>query len=143
VTIVRSKGPSIVALALLVIAAAISLIVGLKALRRALRFAGRDPRELAAACRRDIVGYLADQGFDLPPSATMAEVGAALDRYYAVEAGLFVRSTTLARFGPPNQSAAALTRARRELRRIRRDLRHQLSVLNRFRGAISLRSLTV
>ena len=142
-TVVRDKGPSIVALAFLVLAVAVGAIIGLKALRRAMRFAGRDPRVLAAACRRDIVGYLADQGLTLAPSATLAEVGGALDRYYAVDADPFVRATTLARFGPPAQAQAALTRARRELRRIRSDLRHQLGAVSRFRGAVSLRSLTM
>jgi hypothetical protein len=143
VTVVRDKGPSIVALAFLVLAVALGAIVGLKALRRAMRFAGRDPRALATACRRDIVGYLADQGLTLSPSATLGEVGDALDRYYAVDAGPFVRATTVARFGRPGDVEAALTRARRELRRIRRDLRHQVGAVSRFRGAVSLRSLTM
>jgi hypothetical protein len=142
-TTVRDQGPSIVALAFLVLAAAIGLIVGLKALLRALRFSGRDPRALAAACRRDLVGFLADQGFELSPSATLAEVGAILDRYYAVDGGTFVRATALARFGPPDAAEEAVSQARRELRRLRRDLRHQLSAMSRFRGAISLRSLTI
>jgi hypothetical protein len=142
-TIVRDKGPSIVALAFLVLAAAIGLVVGLKGLLRALRFAGRDPRNLASACRKDIVGFLADQGYELPPSASLAEVGQELDRYYAVDAGPFVRWASVARFARPSEADAAVARARRELRRVRRDLRHQLSLLSRFRGAISLRSLTL
>ena len=142
-TVVRDKGPSIVGLAFLVLAAAIGLVVGLKALRRALRFAGRDPRTLATACRKDIVGFLADQGFELPPSASLAEIGEALDRYYAIDASPFVRSASVARFARPSESDAAVVRARRELRRMRRDLRHQLSATSRFRGAISLRSLTL
>jgi protein-glutamine gamma-glutamyltransferase len=142
-TVVQDKGPSIVALAFLVLAAAVGLVIGIKALRRALRFTGSDPRSLAAACRRDLVGYLADQGFELAPSATLAEVGAVLDRYYAVDGRPFVEAATLARFGRPGDVDEAASRARRELRRIRRDLRHQLSVLSRFRGAVSLRSLTI
>jgi transglutaminase-like putative cysteine protease len=142
-TVVRDKGPSLVALAFFVLAALVGAIVGLKTLRRTLRFAGHDPRALASACRRDIVGFLADQGFDLSPSATLAEVGEILDRYYAVDGRSFVRATALARFGPPAGADDAVARARRELRRLRRDLRHQLSAMSRFRGAISLRSLTV
>ena len=117
--------------------------MGVKAIRRALRFSGRDPRTLATACRRDIVGFLADQGLDLPLSATMKEVGQALDLYYAVDGRPFVSATTTARFGPPREAQDAVTRARRELRRVRRDLRHQLSLVSRVRGAISLRSLTM
>jgi hypothetical protein len=141
--IVRDKGPSIVALAFIILAAGIGLIVGLKALRRTLRFASHDPRALAAACRRDLVGYLADQGFELAPSATLSEVGRILDRYYAVDAREFSSAAALARFGPPSVAGDAVERARRELRRLRRDLRHQLSAVSRFRGAISLRSLTI
>jgi hypothetical protein len=66
-----------------------------------------------------------------------------LDRYYAVDGRPFVEAATLARFGRPGDVDEAASRARRELRRIRRDLRHQLSVLSRFRGAVSLRSLTI
>jgi transglutaminase-like putative cysteine protease len=142
-TVVRDKGPSIVALAFLVLAAAIGLVVGLKALRRALRFAGRDPRTLATACRKDIVGFLADQGIELPPSASLAEIGEALDRYYAIDASLFVRWASIARFARPSEADAAVARARRELGRMRRDLRHQISATSRFRGAISLRSLAL
>jgi hypothetical protein len=142
-TIVRDKGPSIVALAFLVLAGALSAVIGLKALLRAVRFAVRDPRALASACRKDLVGYLADQGYELPQSATLADVGEALDRYYAVDADSFVRWATVARFARPSESQDAVDRARRELRRVRRDLKHQLSATSRFRGAISLRSITV
>jgi hypothetical protein len=60
-----------------------------------------------------------------------------------VDAGPFVRSATVARFGRPAQAEDAVVRARRELKRVRRDLKHQLSATSRFRGAVSLRSLTV
>jgi transglutaminase-like putative cysteine protease len=143
VTIVRDKGPSIVLLALLVLIAAAGLVMGLKAVRRAVRFAGRDPRALASACRRDIIGFIADQGFDLPPSATLADVGRALDRYFAVDATPFVRFATVARFGPTREAEEAVRRARRELRRVRRDLRNRMSAMSRIRGAVSLRSLTM
>jgi transglutaminase-like putative cysteine protease len=142
-TVVRDKGPSIVGLALLVLAVAMGLVVGLKALLRALRFAGKDPRALATACRKDLVGYLADQGHELPPSATLADVAHVLDRYYAVDAGSFARYAAVARFARQDECEQAAGRARRELRRVRRDLRHQLSAMSRFKGAISLRSLTV
>jgi transglutaminase-like putative cysteine protease len=142
-TVVRDNGPSLVFLAFLVLAGVIGLIVGLKALLRAFRFRNRDPRTLAAACRRDLMGFLADQGFELSPSATLAEVGQLLDRYYAVDGKNFVRAATLARYGPPSVAGEAVERARRELRRLRRDLRQQLGAMSRFRGAVSLRSLSM
>jgi hypothetical protein len=90
-----------------------------------------------------VVGFLADQGVDVPPSATMPEIGATLDRFYSVDAGSFVRDVTLARFGPPAQAGEALRRARRDLREIRRGLRRRLGAVSRVRGALSLRSLSV
>ncbi len=143
VGVARDKGPSIVVLAFLVIAAGALGIIGLKTIRRTLRFAGRDPREQAGACRRDLMAYLADQGVDVPPSATLAELGHLVDRYFAVDAGPFVRAATVARFGPPVAAGSALTRARRELRRVRHDMRQRIGFTSRVRGAVSLRSLTV
>ena len=143
VGVVRDKGPSIVVLAFLVIAIGAGVVIGLKTVRRTLRFTGRDPRELAGACRRDLMAYLADQGMDVPPSATLQEIGALVERYFAVEAGPFVRAATIARFGPPDQARVELIRARRELRRVRRDIRNRINVTSRVRGALSLRSLAV
>ena len=142
-SVVRDKGPSIVVLAFLVIAAAAIGVIGLKTVRRTLRFTGRDPRELAGACRRDLMAYLADQGMDVPESATLPELGELVERYFAVDAGPFVRAATIARFGPPDQARVELIRARRELRRVRRDMRNRLNVTSRVRGALSLRSLAV
>jgi len=111
--------------------------------RRTLRFAGRDPRELAGACRRDLMAYLADQGLEVPPSATLLELGQIVDRYFGVDAGPFVRAATIARFGRPDEANVELVRARRELRRVRRDMRNRINVTSRVRGALSLRSLAV
>jgi transglutaminase-like putative cysteine protease len=140
---VRDRGPSLILVLLVVLGGAFAAIVGLKAIRRSARFATRDPRELATACRRDVVGYLADQGVELAPSATLPEIGATLERYYAVSAEPLVRDLTLARFGPPSVAPAALRRARRELREVRRGLRRRLGIISRLRGAASLRSLMV
>ena len=140
---VRDRGPSLILVLLVVIGGAFAAIVGLKAVRRSARFATRDPRELASACRRDVVGYLADQGVDVSPSATLPEIGATLERYYAVSAEPLVRDLTLARFGPPSGAPDALRRARRELREVRRNLRRRLGIISRVRGSASLRSLSV
>jgi protein-glutamine gamma-glutamyltransferase len=142
-TVVRDRGLSIFALLAIVIGCGIAAVLVLKAIRRSARFATRDPRDLATACRRDVVGFLADQGVDLPRSATMPEIGSTLERFYSVDASSFVRDVTLARFGPPRQAGAAVRRARRDLREVRRGLRHRLGVASRMRGAVSLRSLTL
>jgi hypothetical protein len=143
VSTVRDRGPSLLLLVVLVLGGAYAAVVLLKAVRRSARFATRDPRALAGACRRDLVGYLADQGIELPSSATLPEIGTALDRYYAVNADPLVGDLTVARFGAPAEAREALGRARRELRDLRRLLRRRVSVLNRLRGAASLRSLAL
>ena len=89
------------------------------------------------------MAYLADQGMDVPESATLSELGELVDRYFAVDAGPFVRAATIARFGPPDRARVELIRARRELRRVRRDIRNRINVTSRVRGALSLRSLAV
>jgi transglutaminase-like putative cysteine protease len=142
ITVVRDRGMSLLALVALVLGGAFAAVVLLKAIRRSARFATRDPRALASACRQDVVGYLADQGVDLPPSATMQEIGAMLERFYSVDADLFVHDVTVARFGPPDKAGGALRNARHELRAIRRGLRRRLGVTSRLRGAVSLRSLS-
>jgi transglutaminase-like putative cysteine protease len=142
-TVVRDRGLSLFALLAIVIGCGIAALLVLKAIRRSTRFATRDPRELASACRRDVVGFLADQGVDLPRSATMPEIGSMLERFYSIDASSFVRDVTMARFGPPQQAGAAVRRARRDLRDVRRGLRHRLGVGSRVRGAVSLRSLSV
>lgn len=142
-TVVRDQGPGLIALLSMVLGGAVAALVVLKAVRRSARFATRDPRALAGACRRDVVGYLADQGVELPESASMSEIGTTLQRFYSVDASPFVKDVTLARYGPPTQAGEALRRARRDLREVRRRLRQRLSVVDRVRGALSIRSLSV
>jgi protein-glutamine gamma-glutamyltransferase len=139
--VVRDRAPSLIMLVLFVIGVGVAGVIALKAVRRALRFASRDPRRLAGACRRDLIAFLADQGVEVAPSATLAQVGEAVEREFSVPAAAFVRATALARFGPPEEAGRAAGRARRELRRLRSQLRHALSAVERARGAVSLRSL--
>jgi hypothetical protein len=109
--------------------------------RRALRFASRDPRRIAGACRRDVIAFLADQGIQVAPSATLAQLGATVEQEFRVPTRAFVRAAGTARFGPPDEAGLAVGTARRELKRLRRRLRRALSSLERARGAVSLRSL--
>jgi len=134
---------SILSLVLLVLAGAISALLGLKRARRELRFVTRDPRVLAGACRRDVAGFLADQGVSLPWSTTLAELGRVVEREFVVDAAPFVRSASLARFGRPADAEEAARRARRELRVLRKQMRRELPAAARVRGAFSLRSLVV
>lgn len=118
------------------------LLVAAKTARRQLRFASKEPRRIASACRSDLVGYLADQGVDAPPSLTLSELGELVETEFAVNSDPYVHSLSEARFGPPAESGPAIRRARRELRLLRRELGRQLSFGRRLRGTLSVRSLT-
>jgi transglutaminase-like putative cysteine protease len=137
-----SGGLGIVTLVLLIVLAASVLLALTKVLRRGLRFLTRDPRRVASACRRDLVGFVADQGISLPESATNAELGRIVADRFGIDAHRLVEALTLARFGPPETARPAAARARRELRRVRKTLRARLTVPRRTRGLLSLRSLT-
>jgi protein-glutamine gamma-glutamyltransferase len=134
-------GMGIVKLVLLVGLAAALLLAGAKLVRRGARFLTRDPRGVAAACRGDLAGFLADQGVSVPESATPAEVGRIVEERFGIGSHGLAEALTLARFGPPETAGPAALRARRELRRLRRALRAHLSLARRARGLLSLRSL--
>jgi hypothetical protein len=101
----------------------------------------RDPRRIAGACRRELVDFLRDQGATLLPSATVREVGAAVEAQYFIETDTFVTAITEARFAPQDRARPAARRARRELRELLRSLRHELTRTERALGFVSLRSL--
>ena len=127
--------------ALLALAAALILVL-MKLVRRAARFATRDPRGIARACRRDLAGFVADQGLHVPASATNAEVGDLVADRFGVDPDPLLAAVTVARFGPPEVAGPAADRARNELRRLRRALRARLPLGRRARGLLSVRSLT-
>jgi hypothetical protein len=115
--------------------------LGLKALRRRVRLAASDPRRVATACRRDLVGYLADQGVDVPESTTLTELGERVATRYGVDTTYFVRAASEARFGGPERAPEAARIARRELRTLERGIRRELTPTARARGAFRARSL--
>jgi transglutaminase-like putative cysteine protease len=127
---------------LLLVALGLAAAIGLlKAALRRARFLTRDPRRVAAACRRELAGFLADQRVAVPESATATEVAELLRRQTGLDAYRFVDALDTARFGPPAGALAASQRARAELRELVRGLRQQLSTWERARGLVSLRSL--
>jgi transglutaminase-like putative cysteine protease len=135
-------GIGIVALvALLALAAALLLAVA-KVARRTVRFATRDPRGIATACRRDLAGFVADQGLEVPESATNAEVSALVSERFGVDPDPLMSALTVARYGPPELAEPAAGRSRHELRGLRRALRSHLTLGRRTRGLLSVRSLT-
>ena len=84
------RGTGIATLLLAVWLAAALLLAAAKLVRRGLRFLTRDPRGIAGAVRRDLVGFMADQGVAVPASATPTELGAILERRFGVDSSRLV-----------------------------------------------------
>ena len=77
-----------------------------KLLRRRSRYLTRDPRRLAAAARRELADFLADQGSPCRPSATPDELRQLVREELGVDAGPSPPRSPQARYGPPGRSAA-------------------------------------
>ncbi len=126
-------------LALLLGGALAAIVIAKVAVRRG-RYLTRDPRRLAAACRRELADYLVDQNIDAARSATLHELGSLVRHELAVEPDAFVAAATAARFGPPAGAERAAHDARRELRKLTRAMRGRMRTRDRLRGLVSLRS---
>jgi transglutaminase-like putative cysteine protease len=118
-----------------------ALIALTKVVVRRGRYLTRDPRRSAAACIRELVDFVADQGRAVPPGATISELAALVAHELAVDARPFAEAAESARYGTPSGAAAAATRARLELRRLRSAIRRELTIFERLAGLLSLRSL--
>ena len=83
------------------LAAALAGVVATKLVLRRVRYLSRDPRRVAAACRRELADFLLDQRIDAARSATLHELGALVRDELTVDPDAFVAAATAARFGPP------------------------------------------
>jgi hypothetical protein len=128
-------------LTLVALAALVAAGVGLKNTLRRLRFRASGPRAVARACRGELQAYLADQGIDAPPGATLGELARIVQERLSVDAGRFTAAATAARYAPLDRAEDAAREARIELRRLLRLIRSRLTRSRRLRGAFSLRSL--
>ena len=127
---------------LLAVACVWMLAVGLgKAVRRRLRYLSRDPRRIATASRQELEAYLRDQGADVGPNVTLAELQRAVRLELGLDGRAFAAAVARARYGPPETVEQGATKARAELRRLLRAARRDLSLWARFRGFVSLRSV--
>jgi transglutaminase-like putative cysteine protease len=140
-SVVSDPEESLLRLLALLTVALLLLVMLVKLGLRRLRYVTRNPRKLAAACRRELADYLVDQRIPVPESATVTELGEIVRHQTAVDPESFVEAVNTARYGPAYDADAAARRARRELRRIERMLRGRLSIWERLRGLVSLRSL--
>jgi transglutaminase-like putative cysteine protease len=132
---------SLIGLLLLLATALTAALWALKLLRRRARYLTRDPRRLAGAVRLDLVDFLVDQRLPISASATPHEVGDELERSVGVHGERLAEALAEARYGPEGGAEAAVARARRELRAVRRRIRGRLGLGDRVRGLLSLRSL--
>jgi hypothetical protein len=128
-------------LLLAALAAAVGGIVLVKVGFRLTRGARRDPRGVASACRQELASFLVDQRIEAPRSATLGELGAIFRREFGVDPEAFVTAATAARFGPSEGAATAALTAKRELRALLEIARRSLTLRERARGLLSLRSL--
>jgi transglutaminase-like putative cysteine protease len=140
-TRLRDRSPSLLLLLMLVALGAVVVIALAKLTVRRSRYLTRDPRRIAAACRRELLDFLRDQSLEPPPGATLTDVADELETKLGVHGRRFVAAATAARFGSPDQAAEEARRSRRELRSLLRVLRRRLSGAERARGLLSLRSL--
>jgi transglutaminase-like putative cysteine protease len=133
--------PSLLLFLLLLAGGVATVIVVAKQGRRRLRYLSRDPRRIAVACARELAEFLADQRLPTARASTFHELGEAIEERLGVDATEFTRAATAARYGPLERAGEAASRARRELREVKRRLRRSLFLLDRVRGLVSVRSL--
>jgi hypothetical protein len=136
-----SELPPTPLLVLLALGLAAGAVPALKAVRRRSGLRSADPRAVARACRRELAGILVDQRLDVPPAATLAELGVAAREELGVETNALVAAASAARYAAPDEARGAARRVGSELRELRRGLRVGLSRTARLRGALSVRSL--
>ena len=138
---VRDEGISTLWILLGLVAVTGAAIGLAKLVWRRSRYLTDDPRRLAGAARRELAGFLLDQGVEVAPSATPEELQALVRAHLGIDAGPFARAVAQARYGPPAGSGAAASLARRELRSLLRAIRRSIGRFQRLRGYVALRSL--
>jgi hypothetical protein len=128
-------------LLVLLLVGLVALVAAVKLGLRRARYLTRDPRRIAAACRRELRDILIDQRVEVSPSATLMELTLLTQAELGVDTGRLGLHATVARFAPPRSAREAARELRRSLRSARRSVRQELSGWERARGLLSLRSL--
>ena len=136
-----SKGFPVTQVVVLALIALVLLFAAVKLAITRRRFLTGDPRSIATACRRELVGYLLDVGITIPRNLGLADLGEVVRTRTGVDSHRLVESMGVARFGPPRTSEAAAREAKSELRKVRRRLRRAIPFGRRARGLFSVRSL--
>jgi len=137
----RRDAPSPFVIALVAAALWVAVVGGGKTVRRRLARLTRDPRRSATASRRELEAFLRDQGIAVGPSATLDDLRVTLGRELGLDARRFTLVVGRTRYGPLDGRDHDPSGPRRELDRLLRAIRLQLSGWARFRGLVSIRSL--
>ena len=137
----RSRQGGLLAAIVIALLASVGVLGAGKWARRRIRYVSGDPRCIARACRRELAELVADQHVDIPAAATPREAAVVLREHFGVDAALLANAVAAARYGSPDDAELAARRARYELGQVRTALRSRLTLLERLRGLISLRSL--
>ncbi len=138
----KNRAPMLVAVAFLLGVVWVLIVgVGKAVFRRSIGYLTRDPRRSASASRRELEGFLRDQGVAIAPNATLADLQRAVRAELGLDCRRFTRAVARARYGRPESAQEGATAARSELRGLLRAARRELSLWARVRGFVSLRSL--
>jgi len=105
------------------------------------RYLRRGPRAKAAAAYHDLATFVGDQGMEVRPEDTFEELAERVDGTFGVDAKAFARSATRARYAPLPVAEDEARQLRKQLRRIKHDVRERLTPRERFGGALRLRTV--
>ena len=134
----RGRGFLTAVLILAVVLAAILAIAKFAAVR--WRYLRRGPRQQASAAYHELSTFLGDQGVVPVSSRTFEDLAHEINRWYAVDASQFAASASRARYGPAAGAGEAESEMRSSLRRLKRQIRKQISRRDRLSGALRMRA---
>jgi transglutaminase-like putative cysteine protease len=134
----RGRGFLTAVLILAVVLAAILAVVKFAAVR--WRYLRRGPRQQASAAYHELSTFLGDQGVVPVSSRTFEDLAHEINRWYAVDASDFAASASRARYGPAAGAGEAESEMRSSLRRLKRQIRKQISRRDRLSGALRMRA---
>jgi transglutaminase superfamily protein/transglutaminase TgpA-like protein len=135
-----SNRGSFVAWALTAVAVVVAALAGLKFAAVRWRYLRRGPRGQASAAFHELSTYLGDQGVPVPQNATFEELAALVRKTWGIDASALATAGSAARYAPPTRAARAGREVRPQLRRVKRELRRNVSRGDRAGGALRLRS---
>jgi transglutaminase-like putative cysteine protease len=124
------------ALAALVV---LALVLIAKVLVVRVRYLSRGPRGRATAAFTELATFAGDQGVEIGSAATYEDLAKRLSHVWGVDAFPFAADANVARYGRPQDAEGAAGRLRGHVRRLKRDIRHNLDLSDRAKGAVRLR----